>query len=125
MLFNDTWSQYGHLVSCISIFLLCLQIIRSDLRSHIKWDISLVIVNGHLIFLRGLCGYVLVHILTLSPQQRPINPLIGACTYSNNKKATNSLTAVLFVLWGFSIHQIRHHATCKMGSHPSDFRGLC
>ena len=44
-----------------------LQITRSDIRPHIKWAaVSLVIVNGHLIFLRGLCGYVWVNILILS-----------------------------------------------------------
>ena len=27
-----------------------------------KWTVSLAIANGHLIFLRSLCGYVLVNI---------------------------------------------------------------
>ena len=46
---------------------LCLQITRSDIRSHLKGAVSLVIADGHLIFLRGLCGYVWFNILTLSP----------------------------------------------------------
>ena len=40
----------------------------ADIRSHIKWAVSLVI--AHMvpsIFLRGLCSYVWVNILTLSP----------------------------------------------------------
>ena len=58
-----------------------LQITRSDIRPHIKWAVILVIAYGHtqsglstwwlhmvtLIFLRGLCGYVWVNILTLLP----------------------------------------------------------
>ena len=67
VLFNDTWSQYGHSVSCITILSLKLQIIRSDIRSHIKWAVSLVIGNGHFSFLQGLaCLYIWDDILTLS-----------------------------------------------------------
>ena len=47
MLFNDTWSQSGHSVSCMTILFLNLQIIRSDIRPHIKWVVSLVIAYGH------------------------------------------------------------------------------
>ena len=39
---------------------LCLQITRSDIGPHIKWDVRRVIADDHLIFLRGLCGYVLI-----------------------------------------------------------------
>ena len=42
---------------------------RSDIRPHIKWAVSQVIL--HLvtsIFLRALCGYIWVNILTLSPR---------------------------------------------------------
>ena len=48
---------------------LSLQITRSDVRPHIKWAVSLVIADDHLIFLMGLCGYVWVNILTLSPSR--------------------------------------------------------
>ena len=34
---------------------------------EIKWAANLVIADDPLIFLRGLCGYVWVTILTLSP----------------------------------------------------------
>ena len=44
-----------------------LQPTRSDISTHIKWIVSLVIAYGHLFFLRGLCGYIRVNILTLSP----------------------------------------------------------
>ena len=45
------------------------QIRRSDTRPHIKWDVSLVILHMITsIFLRALCGYIWVNILTLSPR---------------------------------------------------------
>ena len=47
VLFNDTLSQEGHLVSCMTIIVLNLQITRSDIRSHTKWTVSLVIEYGH------------------------------------------------------------------------------
>ena len=46
------------------------QISRSDIRPHIKWAFSLVILHMVIsIFLQGLCGYIWVNILTLSPQR--------------------------------------------------------
>ena len=33
----------------------------------VKWVVRLMIADGHLIFPRGLCGYVWVNILILSP----------------------------------------------------------
>ena len=48
------------------------QISRSDIscRPHIKWAVSLVILHMVTsIFLQGLCGYIWVNILTLSPQR--------------------------------------------------------
>ena len=48
------------------------QISRSDIRSHIKWAVSLVILHMVTsISLWGLCGYIWVNILTLSPQREP------------------------------------------------------
>ena len=45
------------------------QISRSDIRPHIKWAVSLVILHMVTsIFLWALCGYVWVNILTLSPR---------------------------------------------------------
>ena len=45
------------------------QISRSDIRPHIKWAVSLVILHMVTsIFLRALCGYIWVNILTLSPR---------------------------------------------------------
>ena len=41
------------------------QISRSDIRPHIKWAVSLVILHMVTsIFLQGLCGYIWVNILT-------------------------------------------------------------
>ena len=46
------------------------QINRSDIRPHIKWAVSLVILHMVTsIFLQGLCGYIWVNILTLSPRR--------------------------------------------------------
>ena len=46
------------------------QVSRSDIRPHIKWAVSLVILHMVTsIFLQGLCGYIWVNILTLSPQR--------------------------------------------------------
>ena len=45
------------------------QISRSDIRPHIKWAVNLVILHMITsIFLRALCGYIWVNILTLSPR---------------------------------------------------------
>ena len=45
------------------------QISRLDMRPHIKWAVSLVILHMITsIFLRALCGYIWVNILTLSPR---------------------------------------------------------
>ena len=47
-----------------------MQISRSDTRPHIQWAVSLVILHMVTsIFLQGLCGYIWVNILTLSPQR--------------------------------------------------------
>ena len=46
------------------------QINSSDIRPHIKWAVSLVILHMVTsISLQGLCGYIWVNILTLSPQR--------------------------------------------------------
>ena len=47
MLFINTWSQYGHLVSCMTILFLCLQITKSDIRPQVKWAVNLVIADIH------------------------------------------------------------------------------
>ena len=59
------------------IFYKQVQITRSDIRPHIKWAVSLVILHMVTsIFLQGLCGYIWVNILTLSPQ-RPYNIVVS------------------------------------------------
>ena len=47
MLFCDTLSQKGHLVSCMTMLVPNLQITRSDIRPHIKWVVHLVTAYGH------------------------------------------------------------------------------
>ena len=56
VLFKDTWFQYGHSVSCMTIFFFInLQISRSDIRPHIKWAARLVILHMVTsVFLKGL-----------------------------------------------------------------------
>ena len=68
VLFNDSWSQYGHLVSYKTILFefLNLQIIISNIRPHTKWVVSLVIAYGHFNLPHGFVC-VSVNILTLSP----------------------------------------------------------
>ena len=58
-------------MSCMTTFFYKqVQISRSDIRPHIKWAVSLVILHMVTsIFLQGLCGYIWVNILTLSPQR--------------------------------------------------------
>ena len=62
MLINEAWSQYGHSASSTT----SLYSVAKHMRA-----VSLVIVEGTLIFLRGLCGYVWVSIITSSH--------VGAC----------------------------------------------
>ena len=52
-LFNGTWSQEGHSVSCISMHFQNLQITRSDIRPHIKFAVGVVIAYGHFILPQG------------------------------------------------------------------------
>ena len=51
--FYNTWSQYGHSLSCMAIIFLNLQITRSDVRPYIKWTVSLVIAYGHVNLSQG------------------------------------------------------------------------
>ena len=43
---------------------------QDDIRhKYVKWTVSMVIADSHLIFLRGLCGYIwvniIIHLITL------------------------------------------------------------
>ena len=67
MLFNDTWSQEGHSVSCMIILFLNLQITRSDIKSHIKSALRLHMVTFNLPQGFVWVQYVWANILTLSP----------------------------------------------------------
>ena len=84
VLFNDTWSQYGQSVSCMTILFLNLQITRSDIRPYIKWAVSRVIAYGHFNLPRGLCGYVWVNMLTLSPPRVQRNKKSSYSVYTMN-----------------------------------------
>ena len=56
------------------------QISRSDIRPHIKWAVSLVILHMITsIFLRALCGYIWVNILTLSPRGEGLQGFLWLC----------------------------------------------
>ena len=55
------------------IFYKHVQISRSDIRPHIEWAVSLVILHVVTsISLQGLRGYIWVNILTLSPQRAAV-----------------------------------------------------
>ena len=66
VLFNDTWPQWGHSVSCMTILLIFAcesqeQASSSKYNGFSTWWLPI----ATLIFLRGLCGYVWVNILKL------------------------------------------------------------
>ena len=43
--------------------------VRSCIRPHVKFSVSMVIVYGPINLPLGLCGYVLLHVLILSPSR--------------------------------------------------------
>ena len=45
--FNDTWSQWGHSVACMTMLLLSMQITRSDIRSQVKQPVNPLNAYGH------------------------------------------------------------------------------
>ena len=53
-------------MSCMTILFPNLQITRSDIRPHIKWADSLVIVCGHFNLPQGFVWVCMVNILTIS-----------------------------------------------------------
>ena len=55
------------MVSCITIFLPCLQITRSDIRPQVNGQSTWWLQMATLIFLMGMCGYGWVNTLALSP----------------------------------------------------------
>ena len=69
MLFNDTCSQQGHSVSCMTILFskLANHQIRHQATHKMDCQPGDCIIMITLIFLRDLCEYVWVNILTLSP----------------------------------------------------------
>ena len=60
-LFNDTWLQEKHLVSCFILFAI-IAITRSDIKLRIMGPVNLVTADDHIC----LCGYLWLNILTLS-----------------------------------------------------------
>ena len=77
-------------MSCMTIFFYKqVQISRSDIRPHIKWAVSLVIL--HMVTsmsLQGLCGYIWANILTLSPQRVAV---LCANIYLKTNKKTDCM----------------------------------
>ena len=70
--FSFLWHLVSERTFCVTYdhtFYKQVQISRSDIRQHIKWAVSLVILHMVTsIFLRDLCGYIWANILTLSPR---------------------------------------------------------
>ena len=63
-----------------------LQITKSDIRPHEKWAVGLVIADGHLIFLRGLCRYAWVNMLPSSTLRVPLKILAKKKKKKKEKK---------------------------------------
>ena len=61
---------------------LWLQVTRSDIRPHVKWTVRLLTADSPLISLRGLCGYLWVNRLTLSPLRVvALNVILWCCEW--------------------------------------------
>ena len=74
------------------------QISRSDIRPHIKWAVSLVILHMVTsIFLRALCGYVWVNILTLSPRGEQNKAVLAISTmhHDDNVEGDNQKPEII------------------------------
>ena len=74
--FEFAWSLCCLMTHGLSEYIRChvwsysfpsLQITRSDIRPHVNRTVSLVITDGHVMLLRGWCGYVWANILSLLP----------------------------------------------------------
>ena len=77
VLFCDTLSQKGHLVSCMTILVPNLQITRSDIRPHIKWVVHLVTAYGHFNLPWGIvwvCMSPHTHFICPPPPPPPLPP---------------------------------------------------
>ena len=98
VLFNDTWSQPGHsvLLYVWSLSFLYWNIMGSDIRPHVRWAVSLVIADGYLIFLRGLCGYVWLKMLTLSPLRVERSENVKDCTIWKVNRRKNMRVTISF-----------------------------
>ena len=130
----------------MTILCLNLQITRSDIRPHTKWAVSLVIAYGHFIFLGGLCGYVWVTVLTLSPQRENLKfgsvdqassatpdgiMTAGNCRHSSARtqittswpERPNGMGSLRYHKHRALIHAIHYfkHMKNEMGSLPDDY----
>ena len=87
-------------MSCMTIFLYKqMQISRSDIRPHIKWAVSLVILHMVTsIFLQGLCGYIWVNILTLSPRRGERNLILLPLKYQTDS-IHDCKPTIVFLHW--------------------------
>ena len=87
------------------------QISRSDIRPHIKWAVSLVILHMVTsIFLQSLCGYIWVNILTLSPQRGTNSHGRGNIIKSNRKERGQrsfNWSWILALICLFSTNQVK------------------
>ena len=82
---------------------LCLQITRSDIGPHIKWDVSRVIADDHLVLLRGLCGYVLITCMGTLSTLYHLNHFVLIQIFSIPSWSVNMLLHSLFVNRIFSM----------------------
>ena len=98
------------------------QISRSDIKLHIKWAVSLVILHMITsIFLRALCGYIWVNILTLSPRGEMADLSLWMHVYWY--VTTNSVFLFFSFAVKFHIERLRPVLTDDT-SHQSIFKAL-
>ncbi len=68
-MFSNIWSQHRHSVSCMIMLFPFHAKTRSDLRPQVKQAVSLVVADGHLIFLMCLREYLWINIFNLLPSR--------------------------------------------------------
>ena len=128
VLFNDTSPGLSKdiWVSCMIILFLNLRITRSDIRPHIKWEVSLVIAYGHFNLPQGfawVCSEGIVLVFKLS--------WADVIVIWSWKILVRSLGIVNYIVHSkFANHQIRYNVLVQWAvslviCHFSPMTGFC
>ena len=101
------------------------QIRLSDIRPHIKWAVSLVILHMVTsISLQGLCGYICVNILTLSPQRGGVTGTPGIEALSNCTHKSSGINFITKTHYSvYTLYQFTLQNTSLNLPHVSFFLG--